>query len=209
MKAISLVRLAAAAAIFGSIVWQISDRLANDLFRPGEYFAYFTIDSSLIAAVALAVSGVWSWLGRDETRLLHLVRLSVVTSATIVAVVYNALLRGMANSPADGDYVWPVLPNEILHVWGPIVILLDWLLVRGYARLPIKSSFWVLVFPGAWAVFSLIRGLATGWWPYWFIDPTGDGGVSGMLTYIGGIMAFFIVVGIGANFGRRLVSRGL
>jgi hypothetical protein len=209
MKAIALVRLAAAAAIFGSIVWQISDRLANGLFRPGEYFAYFTIDSSLIAAVALAVSGVWAWLGRDETRLLHLVRLSVVTSATIVAVVYNALLRGMANLPADGDYVWPVLPNEILHVWGPIVILLDWLLVRGYARLPIKASFWVLVFPGAWAVFSLIRGLITGWWPYWFIDPTGDGGVGGMLTYISGIMVFFIVVGVGANFGRRLVSRGL
>ena len=209
MKAIALVRLAAAAAIFGSIVWQISDRLANNLFRPGEYFAYFTIDSSLIAAVALAVSGVWAWLGRDETKLLHLVRLSVVTSATIVAVVYNALLRGMANLPADGDYVWPVLPNEILHVWGPIVILLDWLLVRGYSRLPIKASFWVLVFPGTWAVFSLIRGFITGWWPYWFIDPTGDGGVGGMLTYIGGIMVFFIVVGIGANFGRRLVSRGL
>ena len=201
MKAIALVRLAAAAAIFGSIVWQISDRLANGLFRPGEYFAYFTIDSSLIAAVALAVSGVWAWLGRDENRLLHLVRLSTVTSATIVAVVYNALLRGMANLPADGDYVWPVLPNEILHVWGPIVILLDWLLVRGYARLPIKASFWVLVFPGAWAVFSLIRGLVSGWWPYWFIDPTGDGGVGGMLTYIGGIMVFFIVVGVGANYG--------
>jgi len=209
MKAIALVRLAAAAAIFGSIVWQISDRLANGLFRPGEYFAYFTIDSSLIAAVALAVSGVWAWLGRDETRLLHLVRLSTVTSATIVAVVYNALLRGMANLPADGDYVWPVLPNEILHVWGPIVILLDWLLVRGYARLPIKASFWVLVFPGAWAVFSIVRGLVGGWWPYWFIDPTGDGGVGGMLTYIGGIMVFFIVVGVGANYGRRLVSRGL
>ncbi len=209
MKAIALVRLAVAAAIFGSIVWQISDRLANGLFRPGEYFAYFTIDSSLIAAVALAVSGVWAWLGRDETRLLHLVRLSVVTSATIVAVVYNALLRGMANLPADGDYEWPVLPNEILHVWGPIVILLDWLLVRGYARLPIKASFWVLVFPGAWAVFSIARGLVSGWWPYWFIDPTGDGGVGGMLTYIGGIMVFFIVVGVGANFGRRLVSRGL
>ena len=209
MKAIALVRLAAAAAIFGSIVWQISDRLANNLFRPGEYFAYFTVDSSLIAAVALAVSGVWAWLGREETRLLHIVRLSVVASATIVAVVYNALLRGSANLPADGDYVWPVLPNEILHVWGPIVILLDWLLVRGYARLPIKASFWVLVFPGAWAAFSIIRGLISGWWPYWFIDPTGDGGVGGMLTYIGGIMVFFIVIGIGANFGRRLVSRGL
>lgn len=165
MKAIALVRLAAAAAIFGSIVWQISDRLANNLFRPGEYFAYFTIDSSLIAAVALAVSGVWAWLGRDETGLLHLVRLSVVTSATIVAVVYNALLRGMANLPADGDYVWPV--------------------------------------------FSLIRGLISGWWPYWFIDPTGDGGVGGMLTYIGGIMAFFVAVGLAATLGRKLVAKGL
>ncbi len=209
MKAIALVRLATAAAIFGSIVWQISDRLANNLFRPGEYFAYFTIDSSLIAAVALAVSGVWAWLGRQETRVLHLVRLSVVASATIVAVVYNALLRGSANLPADGDYVWPVLPNEILHVWGPVVILLDWLLVQGYKKLPIKAAFWVLVFPGAWAVFSLVRGLATGWWPYWFIDPTGEGGISGMLTYIAGIMVFFIAMGFIALMGRRLVSRGL
>ena len=207
MKAIALVRLAAAVAIFGSIVWQISDRLANNLFRPGEYFAYFTVDSSLIAAVALAVSGVWAWLGREETRLLHIVRLSVVASATIVAVVYNALLRGSANLPADGDYVWPVLPNEILHVWAAIFMLIDWMLSSRRINLRIRAIFWVLLFPLAWLVYSIIRGLATDWWPYWFINPNEPAGIVGMLTYIVGIMLFLLTVAIGLLGLQRLTVR--
>jgi hypothetical protein len=193
--------------MLGSIAWQVIDRSIHNLFRPGEYFAYFTIQSSLIAALALLLAGRSAIQSKAETRALTLVRLSAVTSAVVVAIVYNLLLRDSAPLAADIGYEWPVPPNEILHVWAPILILVDWLLASALVQLKIKSIFWVLVFPLAWLIFSVVRGLATGWWPYWFIDPTGPGGVVSMVVFIFAIMFFLLLVALIVLTASRLTGR--
>jgi len=200
-------RLGLALAILGSITWQVTDRVIHNLFRPGEYFAFFTIQSSLITAVALVLAGASAVRGLAESRRMTLVRLAAVTTLVLVGIVYNALLRGTAPAPADVGYEWPVAPNELLHVWAPVLILLDWLLLPALVRLKLRSIFWVLVFPLAWLAFSVIRGVITGWWPYWFIDPTGSGGVAGIVGYIFGIMFFFLFLATLAILLARLVGR--
>ena len=200
-------RLVLAVAILGSITWQITDRMIHNLFRPSEYFAYFTIQSSLISAVALVLAGLGAVRGLSESRRMTLVRLSAVTTLVLVGIVYNALLRGTAPAPADIGYDWPVAPNELLHVWAPILILVDWLLLPALIRLKMRSIFWVLAFPLAWLTFSVIRGSITGWWPYWFIDPTGADGVAGMLGYIFGIMFFFLFLAAIVLLLARVVVR--
>jgi hypothetical protein len=52
-----------------------------------------------------------------------------------------------------------------------------------------------MVFPLAWLGFSIVRGLATNWWPYWFINPNEEGGVSSVLMYVAAITLFFIAMG--------------
>jgi hypothetical protein len=66
----------------------------------------------------------------------------------------------------------------------------------------------VTVFPLAWLGFSVIRGIATNWWPYWFINPNGEAGLGGMLTYIAAITGFFLVLGL-AVLGLKQVLRRL
>lgn len=192
VKLLPALRLLTAASILIAIVWQITDRLANNVFRPGEYFAYFTIQSSLIAAVVLGVSAIRELKNIDDTKPLNLARLSVSTYAIVVAVVYNALLRGTPVLPGDPDYGydWPVAPNEILHVWAPIFIVIDLALTSMKMKLKFKQIFWVLAFPMAWLAFTIVRGLITGWWAYWFLNPNEDAGVPGVITYIAVIIVF-------------------
>jgi hypothetical protein len=197
-------RFAVAAALLVSVIWQVSDRLLNNVFRPGEYFAYFTIHTSLIAATVLTVAAVRDLRGKADTKALTLARLSVSTYAIVVAVVYNALLRGTEVLPTDPDfgYVWPVLPNEILHVWGPIFIVIDFALTKTKTHLKFKQIFWVLLFPLAWLVFTIIRGLATDWWAYWFLNPNLEAGVTGVVTFILAIVVFMLVsasISLGLN----------
>ena len=65
----------------------------------------------------------------------------------------------------------------------------------------------ILNFPLIWVAFTIVRGSITGWWPYWFLDPTGAGGVGSMLMYIFGIM-FLLVFGASFVLGlQRLASR--
>jgi len=202
---VGLVRIATGASLLFAMIWQITDRVANNVFRPGEYFTYFTIDSSMVAAVAMTVAGVWAIQGKEETPLLNKVRLSVASYAVVVGVVYNALLRGLPGAAEDGDYVWPQTPNEILHVWALLLIFLDFTLTTVANPPKFKQVFWVLLFPLAWVVFTILRGMATGWWPYWFLNPTDEGGVTGMVTYIFGICAFLIV----SALATLAVTRGL
>ena len=194
-KLLVFLRLITSASLLTAIIWQVTDRLNHNNFRPTEYFAYFTIHTSLIAAVVLAVAGIRELQGKSDTKALTLARLSVSTYAIVVAVVYNALLRGTKVLPGDPDYGydWPVLPNEILHVWAPIFIVLDFALTVTVTKLKFKQIFWTLLFPLAWLVFTIIRGLNTDWWAYWFLNPNEEGGVTGVVTFILAIVVFMLV----------------
>lgn len=212
MKTLPFVRLATALSLTLAIVWQVTDRIANNNFRPGEYFAYFTIHTSMIAAVVLTVAAIREFQGKADTKTLTLARLSVSTYAIVVAVVYNALLRGTEVLPDDPDYGydWPVLPNEILHVWAPIFIVLDFALTITLTKVKFKQIFWTLLFPLAWLIFTIIRGLNTDWWAYWFLNPNEDGGVNGVIMFILAIVVFMLVsatISLSLNKFRSKASR--
>jgi hypothetical protein len=207
MKTAAVIRLATAFAMLASVIWQITSRVMSDVFRPWEYFSYFTIQTSLIAIVTLSVAGYFAWTGRVETRVLNIVRLSTVTFTVVVTLVYNMLLRGLPDAAADGDYVWPILPNEILHVWAAIFMLIDWILSSRRINLRVRTIFWVLLFPLVWLAYSIVRGLMVDWWPYWFINPNEPAGVTGMLTYIFGIMLFLLTIAIALIGLQRITVR--
>jgi hypothetical protein len=205
-RIVAVLRWSAAATILSSVIWQVSDRLTHNLFRPAEYFAYFSIQGTLIAAVMLGYTGWLSWTGTPERKEVTIARVSATTYEIVIAVVYNALLRGTAGDVRDAGYAWPVIPNEIMHVWAAVLILLDWLLIAGYPKLRLKASLWVAVFPLAWLAFSVTRGIIDGWWAYWFLNPNEKAGVAGMLEYIGGITVLMIGLGWLLLLVRRLIA---
>ena len=199
-------RLAISAIMFGSVIWQVADRVAHNLFRPTEYFQYFTIQTALIAATVTLISALQAMRGRKESVRWSTTRLAVVTYEIVVGIIYNLLLRNTAPDVRDGDYAWPTLPNELLHVWAPILITLDWVLSTGVGRLAFKRVWWVLIFPFVWLVAMFGRGLIDSWYPYWFFDPT-QSGPDIIVMYFAGIVAFMIAVG-NLMVGVRRLSEG-
>jgi hypothetical protein len=163
---IGTVRLVTALAILGSIYWQVSDRLAHNVFRPEEYWAYFTIETSLLMGAVLLLGAAFSWFRKSEPALwFEIARVSLAAAYVVVAVVYNALLRGEPDDPRDvaAGYVWPTAPNEILHVWAPIVVTLELLLVSPKIRINLSRALWAAAFPLLWLLGSVIRGNINHW----------------------------------------------
>lgn len=181
--------------LIGSVIWQVTDRILNNNFRPFEYFAYFSIVAAVVAGALLIATGVRLLLELEDTKRVEIARLSLTVAMVVVGVVYHALLSDVANDVRDGDYVWPVPPNEFIHTYGPVLIVLDYLLSNRGFRIRMTAALWVAVFPLLWLVFSVVRGSFTNWWPYWFINPNGEAGLGGMLSYIAAITAFFLVLG--------------
>lgn len=192
---VGALRVAVGVSLLGSVAWQIIDRVANDLFRPTEYLAYFSIVASIAAGIVLVASGVVSLRQLPESTVLTIARLTAAVSMIVVGVVYHALIGDDVVDPRDVGYAWPVLPNLMIHTVAPVLIALDYVVGTPGRALRLRQALWVAVFPLTWLAVSVVRGLVDGWWPYWFIDPNGDGGVAGMLAYVLAIAVFFVVLG--------------
>lgn len=58
---IGVARIALGLVVLVSVVYQIQDRLVHNVFRPGEYFAFFTIQTSLMDVVVLLAAGIYAF----------------------------------------------------------------------------------------------------------------------------------------------------
>ncbi|MCF8525588.1 MAG: Pr6Pr family membrane protein [Rhodoluna sp.] len=204
---LGLLRILTGSALIGSVAWQVTDRLANNNFRPGEYFAYFSIVTAIVAGAFLVATGFGLVRNQEDSKRIEIARLSFTVAMIVVGVVYHLLLADAPGDVRDGDYVWPVLPNEVIHTYGPILIVIDYLLSHKAFQIKLRAALWVAVFPLTWLVFSVIRGLVTNWWPYWFINPNEEGGVPGMLTYIAAITSFFLILGFLVLGIKKLIQK--
>jgi hypothetical protein len=202
-RIVGVLRILLAALVLAAIITQITDQLQNNAFDAAGYFGFFTIQSSMMNVVVLAVGGALALRVAAEPELLARVRMSTLSYAVITGVVYNVLLR---NLPPDGTFVGISWPNEILHVWAPTLILLDWLIAPGRPALAWKQIWFALIYPLTWLAYALVRGALTDWWTYPFLNPGEPGGWPSVLVYIV-VIALVIAAISAAAIGLSRIGR--
>jgi len=105
--------------------------------------------------------------------------------------------------------------NEILHVWGPLYMVIDWLFAPGRHRLDWTHIGTIVVFPLVWVTYTLVRGPLTfdplregPYYPYPFLDPVNSAnGYLSVAFYVILIAAVIGLVGAGVIRISR-VTRG-
>ncbi|WP_240482493.1 Pr6Pr family membrane protein [Microbacterium sediminis] len=213
----SVLRIAAAALILAAAFAQLARTLRNavdnDFHLPtsiANFFSFFTIESNLFAAIVLVIAAVRGWTRREDRdpAWLSIALAAVSTFMIITGIVYNLLLRGI-ELPQGQTVAWS---NEVLHVVGPLFLLLDVLFAPRRRGLPWATIGIVVMYPIVWAVYTLVRAnlitnQTTGdpwWYPYPFLNPHVQGGYGGVALYIVGIAAAFALVAWGiVAVGRR------
>jgi len=212
-----------AAAILTAIIAQFAKTLATatELGRDvpttvANFFSFFTILSNVGAAVVLVWAAVWFWMrGRrdaaaSEPRSLALTLACASTYMVVTGIVYNTLLRGIPLPQGSEPIPWS---NEILHLVGPLFLLLDVLVGPARRCLGWRAVLAVDAFPIVWVVYTLVRAPLTTdpvshdpwWYPYPFLNPHvqpwGHGGVA---LYVVVIAVVITVVAAGVVWvGRR------
>lgn len=194
----ALLRVAAAAAGIAAIVGQLMTSLdywpkngvTNLTLSVTNFFSFFTIQSNVAAIVVFLIGAVLLLRasGPDPHWFLVL-RTCVTTYMVVTGIVYNLLLRNV-ELPQGATLGWS---NEILHVWVPILILLDWLFAPGRTPVGWKTIWIVIIYPLVWVVYTMVRGPFTPneilgepyWYPYPFLNPNLPGNdVQSVVFYI-------------------------
>ncbi|WP_435173318.1 Pr6Pr family membrane protein [Gordonia hongkongensis] len=192
---IRLLRIAFAALGVTALVYQAALRYGDAGFTLADFFSYFTVLSNIFAAIVLLAGGLlvpagpaWEWC-----------RGAATTCMVITGIVYALLLQGI---DVDVTYAWV---NDVLHRVIPLVMLLDWIVVRA-RRLPERAWLSWLTIPLVYGVYTLIRGPFADWYPYPFIDPRGQGylsmTISLVVVFVGMAFMSFGVYWVGTR-GRR------
>ena len=154
-----------AALVVAAIVTQLVHTLG--LEPPGKgvnFFSFFTIEANIIAAAVFVIGAI---PGREpDSRWYDLVRGAAATYMSVTGVVYAVLLSDLPSS-ADSTIPWV---NEVLHYLTPLVVFLDWLFVPPKRTIRLRESLSWAAFPLVYAIYSLIRGAATNWYPYPFLN---------------------------------------
>jgi len=171
--------------------------LATRLVR---FISYFTILSNiLVAATELTLAA-----GADrDTRLWRVLRLNAVVAIAVTGIVHWFLLRPLLD--LHGDDWWA---DKLLHVVVPLLAVVGWLVFGPRGRALREDLVASLVFPGAYMVYTLVRGELVEWYPYPFID-VNEHGYGVVLVNAVGVVVLLLALSFGAIWlDRRLPSRG-
>ena len=185
---VNALRLVAVIAVVAAILaqWLVSSKLPSYNFF--NFFGYFTIQSNLIIAVALAVTLVAAARRKRADLAVSVLRGAATVYIATTGIVYNTLLTG-ANVSASVPW-----SNDIVHKIIPVYAVLDWLLFSDRARLLLRHVWWFLLYPAVWTTVVLVRGATDGWVPYPFLDPAQGYGV--VAIYVVGIAVSITLLGI-------------
>jgi hypothetical protein len=160
-----VVRAMMAVAIVVALVDQFFFGRDLPTFRAVNFFSYFTVLSNIFAAVLLLAQAARPRLVCQRTW--SILRGAVTLYMAVTGIVYNVLLAPAA-ADVSTNLEWV---NIVVHVVGPIVVVLDYLLDPPVTRPTVGETATWLVFPALWLVYTMVRGPAADWYPYPFLDP--------------------------------------
>ena len=111
-------------------------------------------------------------------------------------MIYHYLLAKLWNPQG-----WQLLVDTIEHVVTPALYAIDWVLFVPKGTIRWGSAFVWLVYPLGYAVYSLIHGAVTGFYPYPFIN-VGALGYDKMFLNMGVLVLVFFGLGLATDRHR-------
>lgn len=208
-----VIGVAIIAAIVGQLITSLNfwpaHGVTNLTLSVTNFFSFFTIQSNVAAIVAMLIGAFFlvTRKGADPAWF-NTFRSCAATYMIVTGIVYNLLLRNI-ELPQGTTLEWS---NEILHLVGPVWLLVDWLFAPGRAPLPWKTIGVVVIYPIVWVFYTLIRGPFTPneitgesyWYPYPFLNPNlSQNGYLSVAFYVILIAVVITVAGAGVIWVSR------
>lgn len=162
-------------------------------FAAYNVFSYFTVQSAIAAVAAFVLAAIVAFRQEKDPQWLDLFRALVTTYIIVSGIVFLTIVIQSSSRDYSIEVPWP---SQVLHFYIPTIALLDWLTDTGKARLSWRFLRWILPYPLAWGVFTLVRGSIVGWYPYFFLDPAQVSGPLETLVYC--VIAVLLFLGIAA-----------
>lgn len=161
----ALIAVAGFFAVVAQLYLIIVNRVTSIPETIVRFFSFYTILTNIL--IALCATSIL--MKRTSRMHLFFSRTSVLTALAVyivvVGVVYNVVLRFLWD-PQGLQYV----VDELLHTVIPVLFVIFWIKEVPSANLPWRIIPKWLLYPLLYVIFILIRGEASGFYPYPFLE---------------------------------------
>lgn len=158
---------------------------------------YFTIESALIFTAVIAAAGMLTVLQRDVAWF-DVVRVIAASYVIVSGLVFAVLMSTAGYTGAE--FLVP-LSSRVLHFVLPAFAVAD--IMADPPFMPLSRLWAVLVFPALWLTVTLLRGSATGWYPYFFVSPEAAGGYPVIAGYAIGLAGILLGTALAVRWLTR------
>lgn len=175
-------------------------------FSP-QMFLYYTILSNILCLGYFIYASIITIIN-DEHKLNMSLKGSVTMAITVTMIIYWFILVPAGFVMGDGKQ----LANLLVHLFVPLLVLLDYLLFDPKGKLQKKDPLFWLSIPLAYYIFTFIayffdvRYMSDTRFPYFFIDHTIIG-IPNVILSVCGLIIFFVVLGYLIYFIDYLLSK--
>jgi hypothetical protein len=197
---IGIIALVGWFAILVQLYLMLLNRVASVPETVIRFFSFFTILTNILVALSASVI----FIKRSPSKNFFQ-RSNNITALTvyifIVGLIYNLILR----------YIWEPkgmqrIVDELLHLIIPILFVIYWFLYVSKKELK-WNNFWAwLLYPLAYIIYVLIRGVYSGFYPYPFVDVTAHGyktvTINSLLITVLFIFFSLLFIGTGRKIAR-------
>jgi hypothetical protein len=166
-KVFGVARILVAVTGVVALVGDFNYSLGSNPLAIGNFFSYFTVLSAVIAVTVFVIGAVYALRNRLDPLWLDMVRMLMTVWVIVSGIVFAVIL---VEGSLRGVPVWAPWSSQLLHFWIPAYALLDWLIAPG-RDVPWRTVGYIMSFPLAWVVYTMIRGSLVHWYPYFFLDP--------------------------------------
>jgi hypothetical protein len=171
--------------------------LANRILR---VLSFFTVQSNILSGV---VSAQLAMDPRRNGPIWRAVRLAALLGITVTGIVYTTVLARIHE-----PHGWQeTSTNAAVHYVVPIMMVLGWLLFGPRRRIERRTMALAIVWPVGWAVYIVIYGAITRWYPYPFVDVVTHGYGRVLLNALAVVVVLSAAAGLYWYGDRRLPRR--
>lgn len=126
------------------------------------FFSYFTILSNILV---LYTSATLIANPSKRGRVWNVLRLNAMAGIVVTGIVHWFFLRPILHL-SGGPYV----ADKLVHVAVPLLAVIGWVAFGPRQRIGWGILLPSLIYPIVWVVYTLVRGAASDWYPYPFVD---------------------------------------
>ena len=174
----------------------IRNNIANDTSVVDgviKFFSFFTVLTNILVALSLTAALISPATGMGKFFSRVSVKSAIAVYIAIVSIIYNFVLRQLWN-PQGLQLIADILLHQVI----PLLYVFYWIAFVPKGTLAWKFPVRLLIYPLIYLTYIIVRGAATGHYPYPFMDVTQIGTeqvlLNALLIMIGFITIGFLLV---------------